>query len=823
MLFRKMLREMKSSFGQFFSVFILSALAVALFVTMKCNYLGATKAREAFHEATNLADGWLYGENFSEENLEAVRKLDNVNTAQLRMLVTGSAPEQDGAEVDLILENENIVNKPYILEGEEFDPADKDGVWLNGRFADAWNIHPGDSLKIAYNGVEFTKTVRGLIAAPEYEYMCASKDLEIDYKNIAYVYLSYAGFPAKDYVLHLIDTGDITVSYVLENTDLSDGIAALLQANGMSAEELTADMLKALAEQMSDEQLCKMLPYTQMLITTDEDEVLSLEDEIASAIDNNYAVFVDESSIPGLYRFSDELAQHNQFSYAFSLIFVLIAVLVIMTTMSRMVAKQRTQIGTMNAMGMKRRKITFHYIGYSFFVSLLGSIAGLFIGLFGIGRWFVGFFGQYYTVPDWKPGANYTYFVIIIVVVLACAGTSYLSCRKLLKVNPSESLRPAPPKSGKRCVFERLPFWDSMSFSARYNLRDVSRYKLRTFMGIFGTACGMLLMVCGIGCYDTLNSITEWNFEKLQNYDYEMVLEESMKTSEADALAEKYHGELVMAAGIEVAAVPHAVSSEKSSCTMLVTEGKGYFGITDANRDVCELEPGTVALTVKLAKKLGLSEGDTVYWHIYEKNEWYEAKIGVLNRNPNIPGVTMLREDFEKTGCMFSPASLYTDENVSGYQGENVTAVYNSDDIREAYLESMQAMYLMLFIMVGFSAVLVVIVLYNSGNLSFNERVKEFATLKVMGFRTKQIRSLLSIQNLWLSVIGILLGAPFGRMLMQYMLDSNGDSYDYPAAIEVPSYILSGFLVLAVSVSVSFLFSKRIKRLDMVEVLKGME
>lgn len=823
MLKKKMLREIRANFGQFFSIFILSALAVALFITLKCNYLGASQALKPFHEATNLSDGWLYGENFSGENLNAVRSLDSIKEAQLRMTVTGSAPNQGNAEVDLILEEENLVNKPYIIEGEDFDPADTEGVWLSQRFAGVWNLQVGDSLTLDYGGIEFTKVIRGLIASPEYEYMCASTDLETDFHNIAYVYLAYRGFPARDYILHLIDAGVITSEYVSELFPALSSTLSSLGALGLNTDALSVGLLKELVEKMEDEELFGLLPYTQMILTTDVDDVLSLESELAAALDNNYAVFIDQSSVPGIKNFRDELSQHRQFSYAFSLVFVLIAILVIMTTMRRMVDNQRTQIGTMNAMGIKRRKITFHYVSYSLFISLTGSIAGLLLGVFLLGNWFVSLFQMYYTVPGWRAGYDYTYFLVMLAVVAACCGTSWLSCRRLLKVNPSEALRPAPPKSGKRCIFERLPFWNRLGFSSQYNLRDISRSKLRAFMGIFGTACGMMLMACGFGCNDTLNNITEWSFGKLQNYSYEMVLDETMRAEDADALAGQYDGELVMAAGVEIAAAPHAVSGEKSTCTLVVTEGKGYFGITDVNQNVVALEPGTVALTRKLADRLGIAKGDTIYWHIYEKNEWYEATVGVLSRNPSLTGITMLREDFEKTDCTWQPASLYTNEDVTGYEGAHVTAIHDSAALKAAYLESMQVMYLMLVIMIGFSAVLVIVVLYNSGSLSFHERAREFATLKVMGFRSRQIRRLLSLQNLWLSVIGILVGAPFGRTLMQYMFDSNGDSYDYQAVITVPTLLFTAVLVMVISVLVSFLFSKRIRTLDMVEVLKGME
>ena len=125
--------------------------------------------------------------------------------------------------------------------------------------------------------------------------------------------------------------------------------------------------------------------------------------------------------------------------------------------------------------------------------------------------------------------------------------------------------------------------------------------------------------------------------------------------------------------------------------------------------------------------------------------------------------------------------------------------------------------------MVFFSALLIIVVLYNSGNLSFNERVKEFATLKVLGFKSGAIRRLLSTQNLWLSILGVICGLPLGRIPLQAMMDSNGDAIDWPCCIKPLSYVIAAAFVMLISVLVGFMFSRRIKRIDMVEVLKGME
>ncbi len=796
MLRKKMLRELRQNFGQFFSVFILSALAIALFACFRSSDIGAFQALEKFHNETNLADGWLYGENFTVEDLKAVRELDFVKEAQLRTALKGKAADQDNAQIDVILEKENTVVRPYIIEGAEFDAEDEESVWLSQRFAEEWNLGIGDTFSIVCNGIKLRKTIRGLIASPEYEYMCADKDLEVDFKNIGYAYLSAEAFEGIEYVRYLVENSGDIFAEMIENTGAKE------DADGGD--------------------LSFSLPYTQLLFTTDEEDVMALEDAVSDAVDGKYAVFIDRDSIAGIKVFADELNQHEQFSYVFMVVFVVIAILVIVTTMVRMVGKQRTQIGTMNALGMKRRKIALHYVSYSFFISVAGAAAGLIAGRI-FGKLMNDMFVMYYTLPEWRVGSDASFILVSALVILACTMASYLSCRKLLNVHPSEALRPAPPKAGKNCIFEKLPFWGRLGFSARYNLRDISRSKLRAFMGIFGTACGMMLMVCAFGACDTLDNVYEWSFGKLQDYDYEMLLDEEITAGEADELAKEFSGELIMTAGIEVAAKEHALAGEKSTTSLVVTEGKGYYNVTDVDQNVTAIPRGEAALTAKLAERLGISEGDRVYWHIYEENEWHSAKVGVISRNPTVTGITMLREDFEKTGAEFGPSQLLTDTDISGYEDDAVAAVYNSEDILAAYQESMEILNLLIVFFVGFAAVLIVAVLYNSGNLSFHERVKEFATLKVMGFRSGQIRRLLALQNLWLTVVGLLLGAPFGRILLQYMFDSNGDAWDYRAVISVPTYFLSGGMVLLVSVLVSFLFARRIRRLDMVEVLKGLE
>lgn len=825
MLFRKMLREFKSNFGLFFSIFLLSALAIAMFCTMEGHVLSQNAAREKYHEECNLSDLWMYGEGFTQDELDEIRALDFVEAAQLRMSVTGTTPEFAGVQVDMFLERENVVNTPYLVKGEEFNPEDTEGIWLANAFAVRRNLDVGDDFTIEYNGVTFTKKIKGLVESTEYEYRQADGDADVYLENIAIVFMSYDAFPIRDYVTHLIESEKITARKIADNTKILDEKLEQLKTAGLTVDDITRDMLLEIAENMSDEKLAKLMPYTQMIIRTKDGGALAHEDEVAKAIDYDYSAIIDRKSIQGIVRLDSELEQHQAFAYVFVVIFVGIAVLVIATSMGRIVEKQRTQIGTMNALGMKRWKIVLHYISYSLLVSMLGVVVGLIFGV-GLGApAMMSMFEQYYIVPGLHSVFHPLYIIISLAIIAVCSLSCFLSCRKVLGIKPAEALRPAAPKQGKKCIFEKLPFWEKLSFNTQYNLRDISRAKLRAFMGIVGTAVGMLLMLYGVGCNQLVDIMTDLNFNKIYTTEYQVKLSADAKLVDVDELSDSFAGELVMTDAVEISKVKNASSSEKKKEIVTVIEEKGLYNLIDVNNEITQLVPGTVGISRKLAEDMGIKVGDTIYWHIYSKNEWHEAVVGSIYRSCESQGIAYLRDDYEKTGAEYTPTLLMTDDE-SAHDASTlkyVTSVNSRPDMIAAYEKSMEVVNIMVYMMVIFSTVMIVVVLYNSGSLSFNERVKELATLKVMGLQSSQIRHLLTVQNIWLSVIGIIIGTPLGNISLNAMMNSNGENFDYSLSVPVIDYIISGILVLVVSVLVSFMFSSRIKKLDLVETLKGVE
>ena len=764
MLRRKMLRDIKANFAQFFSIMLLSLIAMWCYTGFQANVIGGNKARSDFESSSNFADGWIYGSDFSEEQEEEIEEISGIKDVQRRTEVLGKADDKyNTAEMYCYFQNDKVVTIPRTTEGEDFDANDEDGLWLFSRFAETWGIKVGDKFTVHVMGFDIEKKVKGLVVTPEYEFACASTDTDTDFHNIGFAYMSQ----------------------------------------------------KVLPEEMR---------INNEIIFTCDGKSLKYEDDIAKALDDNYTFLADRNSIRGWYQLSDELSQHDSFSYIFSFVFVAIALLVIITTMKRMITQQRTQIGTLNALGMKKRKIMFHYLSYSFVLSATGCALGIILGIYTFGRLMVNMFSQFYTLPDWQPGFSYKSIIVAAVLVLICTGTSYFSCSQILKIHPSEALRPAAAKSAKPCVFEKLPFWDKLNFNARYNLRDISRSKMRAFMGVFGTCMGMMIMELGLGAYDTVDYVREWYFHDIQNYEYQVILNDSCTIEQAEELKEENDGELVAMETVSIAAKDHPTSDGIISCKLAVTEGEQLYCVSDTELNTKPIPRGTVALTMKQARKLGLSEGDNVYWKTATGDKWNESKIGLISRHPNITGITMMREDYEKAGMTFRPVMMVSEDNCEkAADNKCVSAVHSMTDLIEAFDKMMEIMNLLVYFMVLFSVLLIVIVLYNSGNLSFNEREKEFATLKVLGFKSGAIRKLLSTQNLWLSIIGCICGLPLGRVPLQAMMDSNGDAVDWPCYLAPSTYIISAAFVMTVSVLVSFLFSRRIKKIDMVEVLKGME
>ncbi|MEO3946496.1 FtsX-like permease family protein [Gorillibacterium sp. CAU 1737] len=758
MLLRKMLRDMRRGKMQFVSIFLMSFLGVFIYTGIGGEWYGLQKAADNFYQETHFADAWLYGQGFSEKDAEAVRKINGVTRVEPRLSLKTIGEQFDNKPVITLLVTENpMISKPKRIRGDSFSSAE-DGVWISDRFAEAKGLQPGDSLTLSYEGKAFTKMIRGTVMSPEYVSSSASGDLTPNFNNFGYAYLPAASLP-------------------------------------ISGE----------------------LPATELLLDTERTDSVRLEAEIADALGGTYSVFLPRSRFESYTQFQNEVQQHRAMGSVFPLAFLAIALLTILTTMTRMVNLQRIQIGTLKAIGFSRRRILQHYVSYGFWLSLVGALLGTLLGPLTLPRLFYPSMSAYYTLPRWGAAQSPLFYGMAVMTVLAATLTTYLACRELLQGTTAEALRPKAPRAVRRGWLEKVLLRRNAGFNTRWNVRDMSRSRIRSLMAVVGVLSCTALLVCAFGMRDSVNDVKTWQYEEINRFATRLTVEEKATSEQIAAAQEAVNGEAIMESPVEL-----RVKGVKSSGLASITDQVTLIGGTDASRHEMKFPADGISISYKLANKLNVQSGDEVEWHLYGQEEWTSSTISAIYRTPVAQGITMSRTYYEQQGYDFRPTSLLTAEQAGGtFPG--IASLWAKSDLIAGWDKMTDSMYIMVYLLIFFAVLLALVVLYHLGLLFFTEKERELATLKVIGFSSNRIRGLLLTQNIWLSLLGILLGIPTGIGLLAMMIKTAGDSFDMMIVIQARSYLFSVFLTLIVSVTVNRMFSGKIRNVDMVGSLKGVD
>ncbi len=814
MLRQKMLRDMQQNKWQFFSILLMAFLGVYIFTGIGGEWAGVENYREKYYEETNLADGWIWGEGFTDDDLETVKSIDGVTGAEKRCYLEVTGQDEYSPSVYLYALNENLICMPLVIEGEEVDVNAEGKMWLDTRFAEAKGLEVGDSYTFLFESTPITLKVAGLVYSSEYQYYADDNDLWPDYNKIGFAYCSYRSIPIKDYLINYIKSSDKTVNELVEEfseeTEEIKNYSNLLK--GLSKESIINILEKTDSEKFID-----MLPYTQIIFTSSTD-ASQLSQMIDEALNGNYSVYTTRSETEGITMLDSEMSQHKMMGSVFPIVFMLIAILAIITSMNRLAASQRTQIGTLKALGFGNSKITMHYVGYGFWTSLIGAVLGLIAGPLTLPYLFYESMTSYYTLPEWKSGFDISFIFAVIGTVLACTLTTFLTVYSMLGESPALTLRPKAPKNIRLSKIERTAGWQKLSFGFRRAHRDLSRGKARTVMGIVGTIGCMALLICAFSVKDCMNDMEKWMYEEIQVQQTRLTLNSEATIQDAEAIAQDIDGEIIMTSAIEVRA-----NGVKKTQTVTVTDGSGCFYITDASRNQIIPDDDTVALSKKTADALGVKEGDEFEWHIYTSDTWVKSKVTVISRTPMNQGLVITRGTLEELGYTFTPTYVDTLQSLADYESEYVASVATAEDMQNFWDNYMETMNTMVAVLIFFAVLLAGVVLYNLGKISFTQQERENATLKVIGFPTGKILSLSVIQSFILSLAGVILGVPGGLALTYAMFSTSGDEFDIMINLTPSSFIICTAITIGVSLLVSLLFIKPIKRLDMVTSLKSVE
>ena len=761
-LSKKRLRDIRQNKMQFFNIFIMVFLGVFVFAGIHAYMDGMDKSADKYYKDNNFQDIWLSGENFSNEDLEKVKNTENVKDAERLLTINTELENKEDVTLETNFIETNNISKMYVVEGEEFS-KDKKGVWFDSYLAKNLDLKVGDEITVTYQNMKITEKILGLVNTPDHVYF-VKDDTEIfpTHKNYGFMYLSI--------------------------NELPEGMPQI---------------------------------FNQVIIDIDNTDKLQetkadLENNIKSAI----AVTDREASV-SYQGYNSEIEEGTTYSSVFTFLFLFIAVLSVTTTMNRFVKKQRTQIGTLKALGFKNRKIINHYVGYGFIVSLVASIVGILVGRYALGTFFLNMEMSYFEIPVYNTVLIPIVYILAIAVVVLITLVTYLSCRSILKESADEALRLEIPKV-KNTKFDLTTkgIFKKASISTRWNLRDVGRNKGRSIMAIVGITGCTMLMLCAFGMMDTMKSYLSWEFDKISNFEYKLSLSNNYTDEQFDNITQKYGKETSQTFGIEI-----KNNDKKETNTLTVNDAPNKLKYTNHNKEYMDLKDDGIYITEKLSEKYGLQVGDEITWHIFGDDNWYTCKIIGLNRDPQNQQLNMSRKYFESLGLTYRADVVYTDEDLSNTKTiDGVDTIQSLTTLKqgmESMLETVQTMIVLLIVV---SAILGFVIIYNLGILSFTEKQYQFATLKVLGFKDKQIKNIFVKQNLWLTIVGIILGLPLGFWMLDYIFKSAlGDNYDFNAYIKPTSYLYAVVGSLIVSIIVNKVLSRKVKKIDMVTSLKGNE
>ena len=546
--------------------------------------------------------------------------------------------------------------------------------------------------------------------------------------------------------------------------------------------------------------------------------------KVKSDIEKNISTAIAVTDIKDSASYSmyqGEIEEGETYVGIFSGLFLFIAILSVITTMTRVVKKERIQIGTLKALGFKKSRITAHYVGYGFWVSLAGAIAGLIAGPALIGNLFIGMEMEYFQIPNGHAVVVPSSFAVAALVILLISVVTYFTCRSELKDSPAETLREKMPKVKANSLnITSKGIFKNMRFASKWNLRDILRNKIRTFMGIVGITGCTIILVCSFGMFDTLRQFINWQFNDLYNFKYKLSIKEDVSDKRLEELLKEYGNSTSQTLGIEI-----ENGDKKEANNIFVTDAKDYVRFTDADDEFINLRDDGVYVTKKLAENKGYKIGDKIKWHIYGNDKYYETEIVGFDRDPQNQNVKMTRSFLEKLGLEYKEDTIYTNTDLSDIKEiDGIEIIQNKAMLEEGMSNMLNTMQTMIILLIVVAAVLGSVILYNLGILSFTEKQYQFATLKVLGFKTKQIKKIYVKQNNWLTYVSIIIGLPLGYVLTDTIFKmALSEGFDMQAHIKVLSYIYAAIGTMVVSFITSHILARKVKKIDMVTSLKGNE
>ena len=764
MLRRKLLRDMWRSKLQFASMLLLCALGTWVFTGLDAAWRMLDRTIETYYEEQNLADFWVQLPGADREALRRLERLPGVERVQMRVNV----------EMDTDLSSEATLQVlGYDGEAQINAPLLREG--------EALAAHDGRGLLLEEqfaraNGLEVGDTLR----------------LRLDGFEQAFTVRALALSPE-----YLITTKDVSPD------PLHYGFA---MAN-----------MDALSPLPASELLVDLAP------DADADAVRARIEELYP-----YALIVDQQANASTQRARNDVEIFRKLSYVFPLLAFGVSSLIVLTTITRLIDGQRTQMGTLGALGYGGGRVARHYLNYAFYPSLAGALLGLGVGLITLPDMLWDMEAAHFVFPYrlWAPVSTAAWCVCGLSVALSCA-VCLLAYRKAAREVTAALLRPKPPRVGSRVLLERCTgLWRRLGFNTKMVVRNLFRNKLRAAMLLVGILCCNMLIITSLGLEDSVRFFVGAYYDGTIQYDLRADL-----TDEAGT-AESYYRRLE--AGRVEAVMEKTVSlrgpQEARTTTLTVVEPDQQLLYLGEGRTYTPVCAQGVAVTQKMCQTLGIGVGDEVEIWLPGDDAPVRTQVAQVVYVNVGQGAYMTRTQWEALGKgAFTPTALLLQAPSAGCEAkleqmDEVEAIKDPDEQHEQNLQVLQSLTAIFNLMSGAALGLAFVICYNMGILNFMEREREYATLKVLGYHQREIKRLMVRENNWITALGVLLGVGPGIWLTDVVMRSvESEQMVYGVHVELQSILIASVVTFAFSRFVQWLLTRNVRKIDMVTSLKSVE
>lgn len=553
---------------------------------------------------------------------------------------------------------------------------------------------------------------------------------------------------------------------------------------------------------------------------------------------------LDRGSIEAYVEFEQNADRIGAIGEVFPAIFFLVAALISLTTMTRMVEEERIEIGTLKALGYSKLSIASKYILYAFLATLGGSLFGAAIGLKVLPTVIITAYKILYrNIPEVITPFNLYYATLATILALLCVEiATFFACYKELHAKPAQLMRPEAPKAGKRVLLERIPIlWRKLNFTWKATIRNLMRYKKRFFMTVFGIGGCMALLLVGFGLKDSIFVIYTRQFDEIMIYDASVSVDKKATEEQIEDLEKAMEEQQEITDSIKVAtgSVDIRFEGESKSLSMYVPEDVSAFEDYVVFRErvghkKLTLDDSGVLLTEQIAKKLGIKTGDTISLKQDEKEVTVEVTGITENYMTHYIYMTPLlyeklfghSADYNELFCLMPGVDQKSELTVGNSLLEKPAAagIFYTSYYRDLLSNILVSLNIVVWVLIISAGALAFVVLYNLNNININERRRELATLKVLGFYNQETAAYVYRENIILTIIGAGLGAVLGILLHQYVITTvEIDMVMFGRNIDPSSFVYSILLTILFSAFVNFVMYFKLKKIDMVESLKSIE